>query len=229
MLKSLALIVALLGLAACTTTDTRLADKTGTRPPSGTRILMVKPDIELSMLMVTGLEEAKADWSKQGQDNVSAAIRADLTGRGLKVTDLDPTSAEDPKTIQLLKLHEAVGKSIMALNYGLIQLPTKTGRFDWTLGQGASALTNTYNADYALFTNGRGNYSSDGRKVAMVAMALLGQTLPTGSQRVFTSLVDLRTGKIVWFNMAMAGADSDMRDGDGARRLTSAVLKDAPL
>ena len=61
MLKSLLLIVALLGLAACTTTDTRLADKTGTRPPSGTRILMVKPDIELSMLMVTGLEEAKAD------------------------------------------------------------------------------------------------------------------------------------------------------------------------
>ena len=119
----------------------------------------------------------------------------------------------------------------MALNYGLIELPTKTGRFDWTLGQGASALTNTYNADYALFTNRRGNYSSDGRKVAMVAIALLGQTLPTGSQRVFTSLVDLRTGKIVWFNMAMAmaGADSDMRDGDGARRLTSAVLKDAPL
>jgi hypothetical protein len=229
MLKSLALIVALLGLAACTTTDTRLAEVSGTRPPSGTRILMVKPDIELSMLMVTGLEEAKADWSKQGQDNVSAAIRAELTGKGLEVQDLDPTSAEDPKTIQLLKLHEAVGKSIMALNYGLIQLPTKSGRFDWTLGQGASALTKTYNADYALFTNGRGNYSSDGRKVAMVAMALLGQTLPTGSQRVFASLIDLKTGKVVWFNMAMAGADSDMRDADGAKRLTRAVLKDAPL
>lgn len=63
----------------------------------------------------------------------------------------------------------------------------------------------------------------------MVAMALLGQAVPTGSQRVFASLVDLKTGKIVWFNMAIAGADSDMRDVDGAKRLTSAVLKDAPL
>lgn len=229
MLKSLGLIVALMGLAACTTTDTRLAEATSTRPPAGTRILMVKPDIELSMLMATGMNEPKADWSKQGQDNVSAALKADLSARGLTVKDLDPDSAEDPKTRQLLKLHEAVGDSIMALNYGLIQLPTKQGRFDWTLGQGASDLTKAYDADFALFTNGRGNYSSDGRKVAMVAMALLGQAVPPGSQRVFASLVDLKTGKIVWFNMAIAGADSDMRDVDGAKRLTSAVLKDAPL
>jgi hypothetical protein len=229
MLKSLGLIVALLGLAACTTTDTRLAEASSIRPSAGTRILLVKPDIELSMLMVTGLEEPKADWSKQGQDNVSEALKADLSTRGLAVKDLDPASAEDPKTIQLLKLHEAVGKSIMALNYGLIQLPTKQGQFEWTLGEGASDLTKAYDADYALFTNGRGNYSSDGRKVAMVAMALLGQAVPPGSQRVFASLVDLKTGKIVWFNMAIAGADSDMRDVDGAKRLTSAVLKDAPL
>lgn len=134
MLKSLGLIVALLGLAACTTTDTRLAEQAGIKPPAGTRILLIKPDIELSMLMVTGLEEPKADWSKQGQDNVSAALRVDLKERGLSVKDLDPASAEDPKTIQLLKLHEAVGKSIMALNYGLIQLPTKQGQFEWTLG-----------------------------------------------------------------------------------------------
>lgn len=229
MLKALGLAVALLGLAACTTTSTRLADTSGVKPPAGSRILMVKPDIELSMLMVTGLNEPKADWSKQGQDNVSAALKADLSGRGLSIKDLDPASAEDPKTLQLLKLHGAVGNSILALNYGAVQLPTKKGRFDWTLGQGATNLTKAYEADYALFVNGRGNYSSDGRKVAMVAMALLGQSLPTGSQAVFASLVDLKTGKVVWFNVAVAGADSDMREKDGATRLTSAVLKDAPL
>jgi hypothetical protein len=117
----------------------------------------------------------------------------------------------------------------MNLNYGFIQLPTKQGRFDWTLGEGAAALSKAYDADYALFTNGRGSYSSDGRKVAMVAMALVGQSLPTGSQRVFASLVDLKTGKIVWFNVDDAGADSDMREPGGAKRLVSAVLKDAPL
>jgi hypothetical protein len=229
MLKALGLAMALLGLAACTTTNTRLADQSGVKPAPGSRILMVKPDIELSMLTVTGMNEPKADWSKQGHDNVSAALKADLSGRGLSLTDLDPASAEDPKTIQLLKLNEAVGNSILALDYGFIQLPTKKGRFDWTLGQGAADLTKTYAADYALFINGRGNYSSDGRKVAMVAMALLGQSLPTGSQRIFASLIDLKTGKVVWFNLALAGADSDMRNPDGAKRLTGAVLKDAPL
>jgi uncharacterized 2Fe-2S/4Fe-4S cluster protein (DUF4445 family) len=63
----------------------------------------------------------------------------------------------------------------------------------------------------------------------MLGAAMLGVAVPLGSQQVFASLVDLRTGQVVWFNVATAGPNADMRSADGAAALTTAVLKGAPL
>ena len=74
-----------------------------------------------------------------------------------------------------------------------------------------------------------GTYASAGRKALMVGAALLGVSLPLGHQYAFASLVDLKTGRIVWFNVANAGPDADMRDPQGSKILVGALLKDAPL
>ena len=227
MLRITALVACLL-LAACTTTNTRLADKTQTRPAAGSRILIVQPDIELSLLTATGISEARADWSKEARDNLKRELKAAPALKSHTFRELDPASVEDPRSLQLLRLHEAVGNSIQAFNYGVYSLPTKKG-FDWTLGSGATTLAQAYDADFALFTYGRGAYSSGGRKVAMVGAALLGVAIPMATQQAFTSLVDLRTGKIVWFNVAVAGSGSDMRSPEGAKAFAAALLKDAPL
>lgn len=221
-------ITACLFLAACTTTNTRLADKAPIKPAAGAKILIVQPDIELSLLTVTGLQEARADWSSQARANIKRELEEAATAKSHVFRSLDPASVEDQRALQLLRLHEAVGDSIRGFNYGLYKLPTKKS-FDWTLGDGALTLAQTYDADYALFTTGRGSYSSGGRKAAMVGAALLGVGLPMAQQYVFTSLVDLKTGKVVWFNVAMAGTDSDMRSPEGAETFAKALLKDAPL
>jgi hypothetical protein len=80
-----------------------------------------------------------------------------------------------------------------------------------------------------LFITCRGTYSSDARKLAMVALASLGKPLPPGHQTVFASLVDLRTGKVVWFTAAVAGFEADIRHREGADRLAAALIKLAPL
>ncbi|WP_426033096.1 hypothetical protein [Caulobacter sp. DWP3-1-3b2] len=223
-------IVACLFLAACTTTNTRLADsaKTAGKPPAGAKVLIVQPDIELSLLTVTGLSEARADWSKSARDNVRGELKSAVSGKALTLRELDPAAVEEPRVAQLLRLNEAVGTSIQGFDYGLCKLPTKNG-FDWTLGEGAQALGQAYDADYALFTFSRGAYSSGGRKAAMVGMALLGVSLPTAQQTAFVSLVDLKTGRIVWYNFAVAGADCDMRTPEGAKTFAQALLKNAPL
>lgn len=59
-------------------------------------------------------------------------------------------------------------------------------------------------------------------------MALLGVGMQGGGQSVFASLVDLRTGRVVWFNVANAGP-ADMRDPAGAQALTTSLLQGAPL
>ncbi len=229
-MKKLLIVAALLCLAACTTTNVKMAAAGAiSAPTANSKVLVVEPDIQLSLLTAAGIQEARQDWSKQGHDNLSESIKWALQGKAHRFEVLDPEAARDGRSGQLLRLHEAVGQSIMLFNYGGIRLPNKHGAFDWTLGQGAQVLGKEHDADYALFVTGRGSYSSGGRKALMIGAAMLGVSVPLGSQTVFASLVDLRTGQVVWFNVATAGPSADMRSNEGAALLTESLLKGAPL
>lgn len=226
-----AMALACLALSACTTTSVKTSTQTLSTPKAGARVLLVDPDVQLSILTVAGIPEPKADWTKSATDNLKAEIEGRMVADKHPVTRVNPDEAMDGRVGQLLRLHEAVGLSVILFNYSGFSLPTKpaTGAFDWTLGEGAQALGQTYNSDYALFVYARGSYSSAGRKVAMIAAAALGVGITPGSQQAFASLVDLKTGQIVWFNMATAGPDADMRSPEGTKTLVTALLKGAPL
>ena len=95
--------------------------------------------------------------------------------------------------------------------------------------EGAEVLATQYDADYALFTFARGNYASSGRVATMVVMAAFGVSVPLGNQQIFTSLVELKTGRIIWFNVGLAGPHADMRTPEGATILVNEMMKGAPL
>ena len=221
------LAAALLLTAACTTTNTRTAALV-TTPPAGSRVLLVEPDIKLNLLTTVGLPEPRADWSDQARGNLNAALQAALTERQLSFRPIDPQEAMGGREGQLLRLHQAVGTTILTTNFGEV-LPTRAGQFNYTLGQGAQVLGQTYEAGYALFLHGSGSYASGGRVAAAIGLAALGVSVPLGSQQVFVSLVDLNTGQVIWFNYAIAGPHADMRDPNGARILIDELLADAPL
>jgi len=125
---------------------------------------------------------------------------------------------------QLHLLNQAV--SISILNYGRAgSLRNKHGKFDWTLGPGVSALREATGADYALFTYIRDSYTSGGR-VAMrvIAFLLLGGDIGGGVQTGLASLVDLRTGQVVWHNL-LIDQTGDLRDPAGARETAGDLLK----
>lgn len=228
-MKRLLVVMACALLAACTTTRAKLADENPTKPPAGARILVLQPDIQLNVLTASGLQEPKADWSAAARDNLAAEVNKALGAREHRFKVLDPNTAMAGRPGQLLRLHRAVGQSIMAFNYGVYALPTKKGAFDWTVGDGAQSLGAEYEADYALFVTGGGSYASGGRVAAMIGLSLLGVGVPLGHQQVFCSLVDLKTGRVVWFNVAQAGPNADMRDQQGAQSLVDALFKSLPL
>jgi hypothetical protein len=215
-----------MAMGACTVTNTRMAAPgmlTAAEPNS--KALLVQPDVRLSLLTAAGLQEAREDWSREGQANLAQAIRDELQSRH-PVEMLDPATSMEGRTGQLLRLHEAVGQSILL--YGPL-LPTKKGEFDWTLGEGTKVLREAKGADYAIFVTARGTYASAGRKALMIGAAVLGVGIPLGNQQVYVSLVDLRTGRVVWFNTALAGPQADMRNPEGARSLAADLMKGAPL
>jgi hypothetical protein len=228
MKRILAVVAAALTLAACTTTNTKLAQDMPAKPAAGAKVLVVNPDIELAVLTASGMQEPRADWSTQGRTNIAAAIEGDLKARSHEFKTMNPDEAMSGRVGQLLRLNEIVGASIRAFDYGALKLPTKK-TFDWTLGEGTQTLATTYDADYALFVNGRGSYASAGRVTAMVGLAIVGVSVPLGGQTVSASLVDLHTGKVIWFNVAVAGPSDDMRKPEGANQLIHTVLQKLPL
>lgn len=228
-MKRLLAALTLMLVASCTTANTRQFSETMERPAAGAKILVVQPDISLALLTATGMREARADWSQQGRDNLNTQITASLKAKGHVIETFDPTSSMDGRVGQVLRLHQAVGQSILFSNYGAIPLPTKKGGFDWTLGEGVKEFSAQTGAQYALFTFGGGTYASSGRAAMMVLAAAAGVGIPMGQQQVFASLVDLNTGRVLWSNVVTASSNSDMRNDEGAKVLVQSLVKDAPL
>jgi hypothetical protein len=228
MTRPVALAAACLMLAACTTTNVRSAAGLPTAPAENARVLIAQPDIELSVLTAPGLLEPRADWAASARTSMQAAVEATLKDQSRGFTVLDPATAMEGREGQVLRLNSAVGASILAYGLHGAGLPSKTG-FDWTLGEGARLLAVRYSSDYALFIHGRGSFSSGGRVAMVIGAAALGVSLPMGGQEAYASLVELKTGKVVWFNQAVAGPAADMRSPEGAKLLTEALLKDLPL
>jgi hypothetical protein len=89
-------------------------------------------------------------------------------------------------------------------------------------------------ADYALFTYVRDSYASGGRTAlrvfAMLAGAAMGSYVDIGggAQIGVATLVDLRTGQVVWHNV-MAKQSGDLRDEKGTKVTVDQMLKGLPL
>jgi hypothetical protein len=68
------------------------------------------------------------------------------------------------------------------------------------------------------------------RILGMLAGAAMGSYMDIGGgmQIGVATLVDLRTGRVVWFNL-MARQSGDLRDQPGTKTTVTQMLKDLPL
>ena len=226
-----AILVVGVALGGCVQTGALRARDTVPVRVGASKILLVNPDVELVELTAAGLEEPKAEWTATGRANVERALGEILGRRNASIVNYDPPKEASRAHAhdQLLKLHRAVGASILQHKFNApLSLPTKESRFDWTLGEGIRTLDEHQDADYALFLFLRDSYASDGRVAIMVAMALFGVVMPGGLQAGFASLVDMETGAVVWFNR-LVSSTGDLRALEPAREAVERLLTDIPI
>ena len=193
--------------------------------PAASRLVIVPADLELYSISAGGMVEPRADWTDQALKNLAAALARE-TGR-LGPDTVQLTVAQMDDFAEVAALHRAVAGAISIHHFGNLKLPTKSNRLDWSLGEAVAPMKAKTGADYALFTYMRDTYASTERKLAMAGMALLGAFMPGGEQRGYASLVDLNTGRVVWFS----GIDrmwGDLRDGGAARETVEALLAGFP-
>jgi hypothetical protein len=198
-----------------------------TARPAASKLVILPADMELYSISAGGVAEPRADWTEAAQRHFSQALQGQ--GERLGATVASPEPADLDAFAELLALHRGVADAVFIHHTRTsMRLPTKRARLDWSLGaEAVQPLRERTGADYALFTWIRDSYASGERKAAIVAMALLGGIMLGGEQVGYASLVDLRTGRIVWFNdlSRMAG---DLREAQPAAETVEALLKNFP-
>jgi hypothetical protein len=190
------------------------------------RILLMPPDIRYYLVTAGGVPEPHAAWTEAARENFSGAVQhlARDNSTELSLLGDNDLTARD---IEYIKLHEAVGTMAMVHHFGTTKLPSKEKAFDWSLGPGVLKLAEEHDADYALFVFYRDEQASGGRVAMAVLAAAVGGYVSTGGEYGFASLVDLRSGDIVWFNIVGAGS-GELRDADGAQAAVNTLFKNFP-
>lgn len=190
------------------------------------KLLILPADMELFSISAGGVQEPRADWTDAAQKHFRTAVAAQ---KALGEQRMEISEAQLDEFAQVLALHRAVAESVWIHHVmGGLKLPTKDGRLDWSLGPVVQPLREKTGADYALFFWVRDSYASSERKMTMLAMALMGSFMVGGNQAAYASLVDLHTGRIVWFNNIdrMWG---DLREAQPAAETVESLLKGFPL
>lgn len=213
------------------TSHLKQTDVPATIPPNA-KILLMTPDIQLFELTAGGMQEPKADWTAAAEQHVRSSLDKQLERRNDTIIpykapaeDLEAERAHQ----QLTKLHEMVGNTILVHKYiPALNLPTKTGKMDYSLGEGVRLLKENQEADAALFIFMRDSYASAGRVAVIAAAAVLGVAVQGGVQIGFASLVDLETGDIIWFNRIARG-HGDLRTPEPANEAITQLLEGLPL
>jgi hypothetical protein len=193
--------------------------------PRGASIVLMPADIELFEISAGGVTEPRADWTETAERHVTQGLRTRKAKLGAQVKEFE--QGNDQALAALLRLYRAVSEAVVVHHFGSLKLPTKEGRLDWSLGPDAAPLRERTGADYALFTWIRDAYASEGRKAAMLVGALFGLPLAGGVQLGYASLVDLRSGQVVWFNR-LRRMSGDLRESEAAQETLDALLAGFP-
>jgi hypothetical protein len=240
MSRSFLILVAASSLALSACVQTRqVADVEFTPPQGDYSLVVMRPYVQVGSIAAGGMFEPRADWTDQARAHLLQALKEQQAGRGGRTLVMETRSAVagvDPERVaDLERLHNAVGSSIMVHKYVGQELPTKRRGIDWTLGRDAVEFGRRTGMDYALFLYAQDSAASTGRvalQVLGLAGCIIGFCAPVGggSQTAFASLVDLRTGDLVWFNVLQTGSQlpgvtfGDIRTREGAVQMVERLL-----
>ena len=222
-----ALLLTLLVVAGCATAPTNVQQIDRLESvKENPRVLLMPPDIRYYQISAGGIAEPHAEWTSAAQTNFAASVAAYADRIGTELVVMDDSDLTQDE-IRYNKLHEVVGTTVLVNHFGMLTLPAKDGTFDWSLGPGIADVAKDYDADYGLFVFYRDEQATGGRVALAVLAAAAGAYMSAGNEYGFASLVDLRTGDLVWFNVVVAGS-GELRDPDGADTAVARLFQDMP-
>lgn len=234
-LRLAAFAVALLTLAGCQTIPKhkvhhRLLAESA--PPTGA-VIVLPMDIKVKEMSASGLQEVVPAWSQQANENFRKLI-APHAGREVSGLTLQMLPEQAPETQARLEEHLALshvvtGNALLfSSTLGGSAWQHKSKHFDYTIGPGLSFLADQTGADKALLLIGEDVHSSDGRKAAFIMAAAFGVAIPLGHTVAIATLVDLRTGDVLWMNHYVSSGDVSFTEYSDAEAVFKTLFENYP-
>lgn len=223
--------LALVFLAGCTTTSPVTAPGITEPVARGSTILLLRPDIQCSEVAVGGVN-ARPEWSAKAQASVSRALADFMAEHATRLVVYDDAPFPPER-----RADQAAAIAALTTVH-----PAASGPAREKLMQVArpapdllAPLREDFAADYALSIFLRESFQSAGHVAMRYSLGLLlGPALapmPLTGQIGYATLVDLRTGDVVWSNRIMTPGEmpTDIRDPEKAREAVDKLMKACPI
>lgn len=163
--------------------------------PMNPKVLILPPDVVVSLRNAGGSTEPRADWSDQVRGELVGALEEFLYGRGVQFVPYGDDG--------ILDNHLDIIRDAN-VNMDAVQLSQGGGSIDaerkYALGRANKDMLTDYNADYLLVSVVRANVASAGRQAVAILGAIGGVSFETSSAEFRVGLFDLRDGQLKWAN-----------------------------
>lgn len=191
-------------------------------------------DIKMYRLTAGGVDEYVDEWTSQAKTNAQASLDAELKSvSNLAWANLDSESLTEEQK-DFLREQEGLFKAIA---YSIVQhtyvpetgIKEQKKNFDYTIGEEVSRVMEFAPGDTLLFYSGRNYIWTAGRVMMyLFASTVFGQNamyiVPPGQEWLMVSLVDAKSGDVIWFNYKpMPG---DLRNEKSHKSALRSLMKD---
>lgn len=199
------------------------------------KILLMKPDVAIRFI-TTGGTELRADWSETAENNLIASLEVGLKSSSDTLLRAETPNGDSDALNQATLLQQAVADA-QAAHVNFTDPMTfrgplphwRTRKETYSVGpEAAKLMAGSTGADYAMFLRSRAQIESGGVFLTQVLIGVAtGYTPPSQNFRgTAISLVDLKSGDIVWQNLRLGG---DPRNPAEASSIMSTILNKGPL
>ena len=208
-------------------------------------VVLILPRIDVFYLETGGLPEKRDDWSEQARNNVLAAVQSELRSRtnlAIQPVSRGPANEETPSSLDsTYALFEVVNQSILLHTYHPrpeYRFEDKIKNFDYSLGAEVKEMIST-ESDSLLLVTGKDHIWSEGRKALQALGVLLGigagvatgtVIIPQlgGGTDLQATLVDGRSGDLLWYHAVGGAGGYDLRDPQSAAGLVKNLFNEFP-
>ena len=200
------------------------------------KVTVMPPDIKIQEFTAGGVQLFKEDWSSEAKKNVLDALKEmDPNVEQVEFSFYEPSAITEDQKLFLKSQHglfNLAAQSIIDHTYvPTLIFQNKVKNFDYTLGEEFSRISQHVNTDAVLYCSGRNYLWTAGRVMMFIlAAAVFGDSayavVPTGNEYFLMSVVDVKTGDVIWFDAV--SQPGDLRHPELDKKLVKQMLEKIP-